>query len=476
LGQVELLEKDYADALKNFKAGLAIDPEDPYNYVGLGALELMQGNRAAAEANFKEAKARGKKNADLLTDIARAYYNVDPVGYNKEIEKYLSDAKKAEKNHPAPYILEADMIAESNPGGAAAFYENAQMYDTNMTYPEAYVKYARAYFHVNPNFSINKLKELLEKQPNSALAQRELAEKYYENNQLTMAADQYGKYIQNPNHFDKDKQRYVGLLYFGQKYQDSYDLATKLLAQDPDNFYMQRMQFLDLAALKNYPEAARVAERFFAHPKQEFTSNDFTTYSEVLREVGQDSLAVVQIENAIAIAPEKNDLLKELSAAYTSAGRYTEAAEAFQNYVDKGDYSTNDLLMLARRYQNAALSDTVPESSHALAVKGLEVANKVVERVPDNARVLQTRATLTYVAEGSQDNETVFNAFKDVVDLMDQDPENLVKQKDIYLQCLNRMGNYALKNKDTENAKVYFSRMLEIMPENNDLRAFIEKL
>ncbi|MDE6801439.1 MAG: hypothetical protein K2J06_01570, partial [Muribaculaceae bacterium] len=356
------------------------------------------------------------------------------------------------------------------------FYENAQMYDTNMTYPEAYVKYARAYFHVNPNFSINKLKELLEKQPNSALAQRELAEKYYENNQLTMAADQYGKYIQNPNHFDKAKQRSVGRLYCGQKYQDSYDLATKLLAQDPDNFYMQRMQFLDLAALKNYPEAARVAERFFAHPKQEFTSNDFTTYSEVLREVGQDSLAVVQIENAIAIAPEKNDLLKELSAAYTSAGRYTEAAQAFQSYVDKGDYSTNDLLMLARRYQNAALSDTVPESSHALAVKGLEVANKVVERVPDNARVLQTRATLTYVAEGSQDNETVFNAFKDVVDLMDQDPENLVKQKDIYLQCLNRMGNYALKNKDTENAKVYFSRMLEIMPENNDLRAFIEKL
>ncbi|MDE5608631.1 MAG: tetratricopeptide repeat protein [Muribaculaceae bacterium] len=476
LGQVELLEKDYADARKNFEAGLQVDPQDPYNYVGLGAIELLQGNRAAAEAHFKEAKARGKKNADLLTDIARAYYNADPVAYAKEIDKYIADAKKAQKNHPAPFILEGDMIAETNPGGAAAFYENAQMYDSDMTYPEAYVKYARAYFGVNPKFSINKLKELLEKQPNSALAQRELAEKYYENNQLTMAAEQYGKYIQNPNHFDKDKQRYVGLLYFGQKYQDSYDLATKLLAQDPDNFYMQRMQFLDLAALKKYPEASEVAKTFFAHPKQEFTTNDFTTYSEVLKEIGQDSLAVVQIENAIAIAPEKVDLLKDLSAAYSSAGRYVDAANKLQEFVDKGDYSTNDLVMLARRYQNAALSDTVPETSHELAVKGLDVINKVIERVPDNPRVLQIRATLTYVAEGSQDNETSYNAFKELVDFMDNDPENFVKLKDIYLQALNRLGNYAIKNKDNENAKIYFSRMLELVPENNDLRAFIEKL
>ena len=126
------------------------------------------------------------------------------------------------------------MIAETSVGDAARMYENAQMYDVEMNYPEAYVKYARVYFGVDPKFSINKLKELLEKQPNSALAQRELAEKYYENNQRTMAADQYGKYIQNPNHFDKDKQRYVGLLYFGQKYQDSYDLDCKHLAPHPE--------------------------------------------------------------------------------------------------------------------------------------------------------------------------------------------------------------------------------------------------
>lgn len=476
LGQIDLAEKNYAGAQKNFETGISLDPEDGYNYVGLGAIDLMKGDKAAAENDFKEAKARSKKNADLLTDIARAYYNADPVAYAKEINKYIADAKKAVKNHPAPYILEGDMIASTDAGKAAAFYENAQMYDSEMAYPEAYVKYARVYFSVSPSFSINKLKELLSKQPNSALAQRELAEKYYENNQLTMAAEQYGKYIQNPNHFDKDKQRYVGLLYFGQKYQDSYDLAEVLLAQDPDNIYMQRMQFLTMAALNKYPEAAVLAEKFFSHPKQEFTTNDHTTYAEVLMELNKDSLAIAEYQKAIQISPEKYDLLKDLSAAYTSNGQYTEAAEAFQVFVDKGDYNTNDLVILARRYQNAALADTIPETSHELATKGLGVIGKVIERVPDNPRVLQLRATLTFAAEGQQDTEATFNAFKDMVDFLDQDPANKENFSDIYLQSLNRLGNFALKNGDHDGAKLYFGRMLEFAPDNEQLRGFVERL
>lgn len=119
----------------------------------------------------------------------------------------------------------------------------AANFDTNLEHPEAYVKYARVYFPVAPDYAINKLKDLLAAQPNSALAQRELAEKYYDNNQLTMAADQYEKYIQNPNSFKRDKQRLVGLLFFAKRYNDSYDLASQILTEEPDNHYMQRLQF-----------------------------------------------------------------------------------------------------------------------------------------------------------------------------------------------------------------------------------------
>ncbi len=476
LGQIRLQAGNIAEAQKYFDAGLAANPENGYNYVGLGAIALRQGNKSAAETQFKKAKSLAKKDADLITEIARAYFTADPVAYAKEIDKTIADAKKADKKSPAPFILEADMAAGEDVGKAASLYDMAQMYDTDNTHPEAYVKYARTYFHVNPTFAINKLKELLEKNPDSALAQRELAEKYYENNQLTMAADQYGKYIQNPNHFPKDEQRYVGLLYFGKKYQESFDLAGKLLSQDPANIYMQRMQFLDMAALEKNSEALELAKIYFANPTGGFVANDYTTYADVLQKLEQDSLAILEYQKALEVAPEKVDIYKDLSAAYSGAKKYHEAAEAYQKFIDAGDYSTNDLYMLARRYQNAAMSDTVPETRNPMIEKGLQTIDVVMERVPDNARIAQTKAILIYLRNDSKDNEETFNAFKAVVDILDKKPENAETQKSIYTQMLNRMGNYALISGDKEAAKAYFTRLLEFNPDTEGLREFIDNI
>lgn len=144
----------------------------------------------------------------------------------------MKDAFKADKKHPAYFIMQGDMLLDKNQvGDAAGSYETAMLYEP--TSAEAYVKYANAYIKVNPDFAINKLQELNSQAPNSALAQRELAEKYYDNDQWTRAAEQYGKYIENPNHFKEDEERYVVLLYFGKNYQQSYDLATSILLRIP---------------------------------------------------------------------------------------------------------------------------------------------------------------------------------------------------------------------------------------------------
>lgn len=476
MGQIALDNKDFANAKSNFNAGIAANAENPYNYVGLGAIELIQGNKQAAEAQFKQAKSLSKKDADLLIDIARAYFNVDPVAYAKEIDKNINDAKKAEKTNPSIYVFEADRLVDTDINSAIPFYEMAQMYDTDNEHSEAYVKYARAYFHVNPRFSIDKLKELLAKQPNSALAQRELAEKYYDNNQFTLAAEQYGQYIQNPNHFDRDKQRYVGLLYFGKKYDESFNLACQLLNADPTNFYMQRMQLLNMAALERYEDAVKYGQEFFSNPKAQYVTNDYTTYAESLIKTGNNDLAIEQYIKAIELNPDKTALYKDLSAALTSAERYDEAAEAYQKFVDSGDATTNDLFMLARRYQNAAMADTVPESSRLMAERGLEIINTVMEKVPDNASVARTRAIIIFVRDGKEDTQEVFDAFKLVVDMLDKDPANLTSQKATYEQSLNRLGNFCIKNGDTEGAKLYFGRMLELNPDNEELQNFLSTL
>lgn len=477
LGRIALNAGDISAAKADFEKGMAADSDNPYNYVGLGAIALRNGDKKAAEDYFKQAKGMAKKDAALLTDIARAYYDADPVANAKELEKAVAEARKANKQSPAIYILEGDMAAPANVGDAAGLYEMAQRYDVNTEYPEAYVKYARTYFSVNPTYSINKLKELLEKQPNSALAQRELAEKYYQNNQLTMAAEQYGKYIQNPNHFDKDKQRYVGLLYFGKKYQESFDLAQQLLQQDPTNVYMQRMLFFNQAAMKNWDSADKYAQEFFKNPKGGFVANDYTTYGEVLQELGQDTLAVAQYEEAVKVNPDKNELLKDLSSAYSSAKMYRQAAETFEKFIaNQGEPSTNDVFILARRYQNVAATETDSIAREETVGKALKYVDQVLAKVPENFQALQTRASILYVKNGNAANQDVVDAFLAMVAELDKDPANLSKRKSAYMQAFNLIGNYYLGQGDKANAKIYFTRMLEVDPENEPLRQYLENM
>lgn len=477
LGQIDMGKGDRAAAKANFDKGIAANPDNGYNYVGLGAIALAEGNLPQAQSYFKDAKGKAKKNADILTEIARAYFVADPVKYQKELDKALADAKKAQKNAPAPFILEGDRLAKTNVGEAAGNYEMAAQFDTDNEHPEAYVKYARTYFSVNPQFAINKLNELLDKQPNSALAQRELAEKYYDNNQLTKAAEQYEKYIQNPNSFKQDKQRLVGLLFFAQRYQDSHDLAEEILKEDPTNFYMQRMLFYNQKAMKNPDAAKAAADRLFANRFAQLNAQDYSQYGELLQDMGQDTLAVYAYENAVKVAPDKVNLLKDLSSAYNSAKMYDKAAESMQKYVDAmgDDVDPNDIFSLARRYQNLAITNMETDSvAFANAVANAEkTIAQVIERVPDNPLVLNTRSDIFRVANKGQVDQNVVDADIATLAVLDSDPENLEKRKNIYRGIYARLGSYYQTQKDIDKAREYYEKFYTVDP-SPELREFID--
>lgn len=477
LGQIALKSGDKAKAREYFDKGLGVNPDNAYNYIGLGALALADGNTSDASRYFKDAKGKAKKDPDMLTEIARAYFVADPVKYSDEISKALADAKKAKKNAPAPFILEGDMLAGTNAGEAAGMYEMAAQFDTDQTHPEAYVKYARTYFPVNATFAINKLKDLLAQQPNSALAQRELAEKYYDNNQLTMAAEQYEQYIKNPNSFKKDKQRLVGLLFFAKRYPESYDLASEILREDPANFYMQRLQFYNKKAMGENEAAKAAAETLFANSKAELNSQDYSQYGDLLQEMGQDTLAVAAFEKAVTIDPKKTTLLKDLSAAYNSAKMYDKAAEAMQKYVDAmgDDVDPNDVFQLARRYQNLAITNMEGDQAafEAAMAKAKATMEQVIARVPDNPLVLNTNSDIIRTGNKGEVDQAVIDADMKTLAVLDADPANKEKRANIYRAIYSRLAPYYQKQKDIPTAKLYYEKFYEVDP-SPELRDFID--
>lgn len=384
LGQAELAKGDASAAKNHFEQGVQADPKCGYNYVGLGALALKSGNEAVAKDNFKLAKDNAKKNAEVLVDIARAYYNADPTKYAKDIDEYLKKAHKDSKDkEPSIYIFEGDRLARQEQwNDAATKYEQAILFDEDS--PSSYVKWTNVYYHVVPDFSTSKLEELLQKNPNSALAQRELAEKYYEMGKWTRAADKYGEYINNPNHFPEDKARYAILLYAGGKYQDAIKVSKEALAQDPNNFQVQRIIVRCYDDLKQPENALQASKTLFANPdfKDLGNASDYTVYANLLKTAAKDTTAALNVlEQGVKAFPKSPAMLNALSDFYFDTKDYAKSADYGEEAVNNMDNANQvDFYNATGAFLGAAtqLRDT-PEQAAAYAKRGAALAAKACE-------------------------------------------------------------------------------------------------
>lgn len=478
LGAIALQNKDFSTAKADFDKGLTADPASALNKVGLGELELLQGNEKAAETLFNEAKKIDKKDASVLVAIGRAYFNADPVKYASIIDKYDKDAYKADKKSPDIFMLRGDRAALDKAWGEVnANYDNAILYSKTM--PEAYVKYANVIFNVNPTTAIDKLKELLTVNPTSALGQRELAEKYYQNDQWSLAAQAYGDYINNPNHFKSDEVRYSVLLYYGKHYDESLDLARKILATDPNNFQLRRIEFLNLVDMEKYPEAETAAQTFFAlnDPKAKFSSNDYAKYAEVLQELDKDSLAVFEYEKAIEVNPDKADLYKALSSAYNAMKNYDKSLEAFKTFVEKDGSNINDIVTLSQRYQNVAATSEPGSAKKAAAIdSALATIDRVIATVPTNPIPVRNKARMFLVKYDNQPSQEMVDTYNKALELLDADPANKEKRVEDYKEAYSMIASFYISQRDIPNAKIYYEKVYELDPTNQALRDYIDKM
>lgn len=467
LGCIDMNEKNIAEAKSNFEKGIQANSHNGYNLIGLGEIALRNGDKPGAEKYFKEAIATDKKNPALLVAVARAYFNVNPTLYAKEIDKNIQKALKDSKNtEAAAYILLGDMQAAEDPGNAAGQYEMAISQDQakGNVNREAYVKYANTYFRVNPKFAISKLEELNKLEPNSALAQRELAEKYYDNEQFGSACLQYGKYMENPNHFQSDEQRYAGLLFSAGEHAKSLELAKKILAEDPENYFMERVVLLNHSSESQYSEAIKAAENLFNNPNAKLIPNDYILYAEALSGVGQDSAAIEIFKKAVELNPDKPELLAKLSQAYDKGGNPEASVETMKKYLELGNGSVNDIVNMARRYQS--LARTLPEDSPERAKacdEGIKFINMAIEKVPENGTVYQIKAGL-YITRDGLCKDAV-DTYKKMVEVLDADPANKEKYATSYAVAYYMIGGFNLKEGDEEQAKLYYGKYADIAPD-----------
>jgi len=394
LGQIALHEGNTSAAASYFDKGIAANANDPLNYVGKGELALKSG--AKADEFFKQARKFSKKDAKLEVEIARAYYRANPAKYDKDVKKCLKQAMKWNAQEPDISIMQADMyVDQSNYEDATGFYEWGFNYDPKNT--EAYVKYAEAYSHLNPEYSIQRLEEGLQHNPNSALLQRCLADMYYDESRVNDAIRQYNVLVNNLNHFPQDEMRYMQMMLISGQNQEAVNYGESrvaaLPASDPNVFYFHRMLLYSNVAMDAMEKGAAEGKILFSTTPTmggSYTARDYSDYGKALIASGDTVGAINVYGQGTQKFKDNADLMEGLARAYQVSHRTEDAVNIYQQLVDKDIANDNS------KFQLAVLNYRLASSATDVATR-LDYAQKAkaaFDKLPEYVRTQEVAVDL----------------------------------------------------------------------------------
>ena len=484
LGQVALHKRDKALAKSYFEKGVQADAKYPFNYVGQAAIELENGNVKGAENLYKIAEKCTKKNPKLAIAMAKAYYEADANAYAKQIAKLKQNAFKWNSDDPDYYIFEGDQWGNQKEWGkAAGQYELAFQRDPANI--ESRVKYSNVDFFLNETRAVNALEELLTLVPNSALVQRELAEKYYEASEikgnLPKAVEYYGMYYENPNHFAKDEVRYAQLLWISKDYDKSVDVCNGLIANAENasnKFLGYRLKFYNQCSKPDWESAVETGAQFFALPHNEATPylvSDYSYYATALNNTNRGAEAVATFEKAIEQYPDNGDLKAQLASFYNKNKEYVKAAALRQEVIDRGNYTTNDLYQLANAYCRVAENEQDEAVKQDAIAKATNVVKELMDKEPNDLANINLKARVETLAENNEYKGGALETYKKLIAAVDANKDN-PNANYFYMMAYRYIATYYSKSGQRDMAKEYYMKWLQYDPENESLRKFVEQL
>lgn len=344
LGQTFIQNSENTDtaAVKSlYQKTLQENPSDPLLMVGVGEVELMEGNATDAKNHFNAALDLVKKKgtAPILIAIGRA--NIDTkAGDLKQAVEVLNQAagiKKLSKEDQIDIQMGlGDAYRKLIDGGnAVTHYQQALILDPGAA--RASFMMGRIYETqgiTQENIYMNYYYDAIREDPHFAPVYYWLYQYYY-NKDVNKARQYLNDYVENTDQDSKLCYAQASLFYVSKLYQETIAKADSCIGGSGSE-----KPFPNLFGLKAYAydkmgdkdNARKFFEEFFQRVNPDnIGPNDYLTYGKVLFQFpGEESLAAANIEKAVdldTLKANKVNYITDVAKTMFNNKDYSEAAK-----------------------------------------------------------------------------------------------------------------------------------------------------
>lgn len=505
LGDIYLKQTEQDSAAFYFNKGKNAKDDAEYNTIGLGHIDLNNGNASAAEAKFKAVEDDlRRKDVEQLIYIGRAYIESDNPNYKKAIA-VLNKAVEKDSNAAQAYLSLGDAyVGDENYNEAYRAYRTASTLDNSLHRAELQLgvitKNTRAAF---PE-AVAAFNKILAADPNYGPAYRELAETYYlwantdtakYNEYIKKALEYYEKYMTMTDYSLDSRMRHADFLVLAGDYKALEAEAKKM--QQLDKVNPRILRYLAYSAYENgnYAESLRAMKEFMAKvdPKR-LIARDYLylglakmgtviSTDENENTVITDQVVFDEAINDIKMAAEKDiEITNQFNAIgkkLFNQGLFGPASVVFEVATSNPDnrnlFYDNFYLAYAIYYDHVNKSPEAQKEN----IERLKIADKALEKVielsPEGQDAYLFKARVNQLISSDESYMKMVEAYDNYIRIVTEKGAMDDTIKKNLLEAYSNVGSYYAVT-DKVKAKEYFAKALAIDPNDEFVKAELQKL
>ncbi len=469
---------DVKAAEEAFNKGAALDPKNFLNKVGNGMAKLAAKDRAGAKLIFDDVmKVTKLKNTDLIVKIAQAYTMFDETNDPAEALRLLDLVLENKKFVASEdyYLARGKVFYIKNDGGGAmSEYEKALPFNKNVAKVRSLMgqvwvqgkNFQKAFDNYTAGIAAD---------ANFAPTYRQLGNLYVTYKRYAEAAKNFKKYNELADTDDDAKLRYAKLAFSSQDYDTALEVLNDLKSRvkDPIVYRLIGMAQIEKGQVN---DGIGNIQKFLTEAGENrqlgvdygYIGRGLAKLTDEASKKANDSLAIVNMEKAIAMNDTSYNYIADIASIYSKAKRYIDAAKVYQKIIDTSKKPTITDYFNLGNVQSAGKDWANSKATWT----------KIVEMNPKYATAYYQLAGAMRNLDTTATKASAIPMYQKFVDLNDAPDATKLTDggKRLMATALTYLASFAGNSNETDKAKALFERVLTFDAANKYAKEALDRI